>query len=327
MELTNLLPIAVKADKSELPKELIQELKDYKTRRPGRFIAEAIYCWLVIIGTITAAVYIDHWLATVIALFIVATRQNVLALLVHEQTHCTAFKSRPGDLITNLLAAYPLLILTVEGYAQIHLAHHAKYFTEDDPDHLRKSGAEWKYPMEPMKFFKLLLADITGLNVIKLIKGKKGSPSETEFSRGNSTPGWVRPAFYITLITLLTVTGTWNIFLLYWVLPMLTIFQVFVRWGAVCEHQYNRLGATVQETSPLIILNQWEKILLPNLNFTYHIYHHYFPGVSFSQLPKVHAAFVRYGLVDDNAVFYGYWSYLKFLLSAQTKIGVDQKYA
>ena len=314
MELTQLLPVAVKEDKSRLPPELLEEIKPLKARRPARFFLELAYCWMVVFGVITAAVYMDHWLATIFAIFIVATRQNVLALLTHEQTHCTALKVYPGDLLVNLFATYPLLLLTVEGYAQVHLQHHAKYFTEDDPDHRRKSGEDWNYPMKPLKFIKILLGDISALSVIGLIRGKKGNSRDTRFSRQNHIPPWVRPGYYLTLAAVLTVTGTWGIFLLYWVLPLFTIFQIFVRWGAVCEHQYNRLGASVQATSPLIILNRWERILLPNLNFTYHIYHHYFPSVSFSQLPKVHDAFVRHGLVDDSAVFYGYWSYLTFML-------------
>ena len=315
MEIANLLPVAVKVDKSDLPPALLESLKPLKSRRPGRFILEAAYCWLVVFGVITAAVYIDHWLATIFAILVVATRQNVLALLVHEQTHCTSFKSYPGNIITNLIAAYPLFVITVEGYAQVHLAHHAKYFTEDDPDHRRKSGDEWNYPMQPMSFLKILLGDILGLNIIRLFKGKKGASNNTTSPRANITPTFLRPAFYLTLFTVLTLTGTWGIFLLYWMLPLLTILQIIIRWGAVCEHQYNRLGASVQETSPLIILKRWEKLLLPNLNFTYHIYHHYFPSMSFSQLPKAHDLFVEHGLVDDNAVFHGYWAYLKFLLS------------
>lgn len=326
MEITQLLPVAVKEGKSTLPPELLEEIKPLKTRRPGRFFLELAYCWMVVFGVITAAVYIDHWLATVIAIFIVATRQNVLALLTHEQTHCTALKAYPGDLIVNLFGTYPLLVLTVEGYSGVHLVHHAKYFTEDDPDHIRKNGEEWNYPMKPSKFIKILLGDIIGLNVIKLIRGKKGEPRDTRFARENRIPSWVRPAYYLALFTVLTVTGTWGIFLLYWVLPLFTIFQIFVRWGAVCEHQYNRLGASVQATSPLIILNRWERLLLPNLNFTYHIYHHYFPSISFSQLPKVHEAFVRHGLVDDSAVFYGYWSYLRFLLTPGPANAVAETY-
>lgn len=315
MEISHLLPVAVKEDKSRLPRELLEELKPLKTRRPVRFFLELAYCWMVIFGVIAASEYVDHWLATGFALFIVATRQNVLALLTHEQTHCTALKVKPGDLIVNLFATYPMLVLTVEGYAQVHLKHHANYFTKDDPDHQRKSGEEWKYPMNTLKFARILLSDILGLNVIKLIMGKKADSGDTQFARKNNIPRWVRPTYYLALAAILTATGTWGTFLLYWVLPLFTIFQVIVRWGAVCEHQYNRAGASVQATSPLIILNTWERLLLPNLNFTYHIYHHYFPGVSFSQLPKVHDAFVKHGLVDDSAIFYGYRSYLKFLLS------------
>jgi fatty acid desaturase len=327
MEIANLLPIAVKVDKADLPPALLEKLKPLKSRRPGRFILEAVYCWLVIFGVIAAAVYIDHWLATVFAILVVATRQNVLALLVHEQTHCTSFKFVPGNIITNLIAAYPLFVLTVEGYSQVHLAHHAKYFTEDDPDHRRKSGKEWNYPMHPKLFLKILLGDILGLNVLRLFKGKKGASNDATVSRANTTPKWLRPAFYLLLFTALTITGTWGIFLLYWMLPLLTILQIIIRWGAVCEHQYNRLGASVQETSPLIVPKPWERLLLPNLNFTYHIYHHYFPGINFSQLPKVHDIFVEHGLVDDRAVFYGYWSYLNFLLSPELANSAAESYA
>lgn len=322
MESTQLLPVAVKADKSSLPAGLLEEIKPYKTRRPGRFFLEAAYCWAVVFGAIAGAVYLQHWLATVAAMFIVATRQNVLALLVHEQTHCTSLKAFPGDIITNLIAGYPLMVLTVEGYAQVHLAHHAHYFTGDDPDHRRKSGEEWTYPMAPTRFLRLLLGDVLGLNVIKLVRGKKAAPGGQPFARGEAMPKWLRPGYYLALAVLLTLTGSWSLFLLYWLLPLLTITQLIIRWGAVCEHQYNREGASVQETSPLIVLRWWERLLLPNLNFTYHIYHHYFPGIAFSQLPKVHAAFERYGLVDDSAVFHGFGSYLKFLLSAEAEAPV-----
>lgn len=310
-----LLPVAVKADKSDLPEALRNEVTALNQRHPGRFLTEAALAWGVIFAAIAAAEYLDHWAAALVAIFIVATRQNVLALLIHEQTHCTGFKAHPGDLITNLIAAYPLLLITVEGYAQVHLSHHSKYFTKDDPDHIRKSGDEWDYPMPPSRFFKILLRDISGLNLIQLIKGKKPGGSRVEFSRGKPIPRWIRPAYLLGIAAILTATNAWGLFLLYWVVPLLTIVQIFIRWGAVCEHQYNREGATVQETTPLILLKWWEKLLLPNLNFSLHIYHHYFPGIGFSQLPKVHQSFVRYGLVDDRAVFHGYGSYLRFILN------------
>jgi fatty acid desaturase len=270
--------------------------------------------WMVIIGMIWWAVVAQNIWVSILAIFIVATRQNLFGLLVHEQAHCLAFRARYGDTLVNLLVAYPLLVLTVEGYAQVHLSHHKFYFTEKDPDFLRKSGEEWTFPMRASKLFLIFLKDLFGLNVWSLIKGKKMSERVPVFKRPHPTPTWIRFAYYAVMAAILTLTGTWMIFLLYWVLPLFTIFQVMVRWGGICEHEYNIKGATVAETSPIIELRWWEKLLFPNLNFTLHSYHHYFPGISFSNLPKVHQIFKREGLVNDSNVFHGYWSYLKFLV-------------
>jgi len=54
--------------------------------------------------------------------------------------------------------------------------------------------------------------------------------------------------------------------------------------------------------------------LLPNLNFTLHPYHHYFPGIPYADLPQVQAIFDREGLLDRTRVFNGYGQYLRFVL-------------
>ena len=103
------------------------------------------------------------------------------------------------------------------------------YFTEKDPDFVRKSGPAWATPMT------------------------------------------VRRLCWLLLVLLLTVT------------------QVLVRWGALCHHP-----EMVGEAPP---------------------YHHYFPGVPYSDLPKIHAIFEREGLVIRPRVFYGYGSFIRFIVS------------
>lgn len=285
--------------------------------KPLPFLRTALMAWLVIIAVVWWAVTAHNIFVSVFAIIVVATRQNMLGLLVHDQAHCLGFPAKPGDLIANLLAGYPLLVLTVENYAQVHLSHHKFYFTEKDPDFLRKSGAEWTFPQTAAALGKLLLRDLLGLNVWRLIKGKRLAGDA--FKRPSPTPKWIRWSFYLLLIVTLTLTHSWGIFFLYWLLPLLTAFQAIVRWGAICEHKYNLASASVEESSPIIVPRWWEKLLLPNLNFTLHPYHHFFPGVSFSYLPRVHAIFCREGLIDDAQVFHGYAAYLRYLLgSAQT---------
>jgi fatty acid desaturase len=129
----------------------------------------------------------------------------------------------------------------------------------------------------------------------------------------------VRVAYYVVLAAVLTWTNMWVVFLLYWFLPLVTVLQVIVRWGAICEHKYNLVNPSVPESTPLIIPRWWESILLPNLNFTYHIYHHWYPRIPFSKLPQVHRIFRREGLLIEENVFHGYIPYLRYILGWQRK--------
>lgn len=314
-----LLPAAINGDKKSLSASAREQISTLNGSRPGAFSFELAWAWIVIIGAITWAKHMDTAWASAIAIFLVATRQNVLGLLVHDQAHLLGYRNKLGDLLVNLFAGFPLLLMTVEGYAQVHLAHHRDYFTSTDPDFLRKSGKDWDFPMRKMDLFKIFLKDLSGLNTIKVILGKNPSKDNPVFIRRHPTPKWVRPVYMLTIAGILTYTGMWTTFLLYWVLPLLSITQAIVRWGAICEHKYNLPNASVADSTPLIILSWWEKLLLPNLNFAMHPYHHFFPGVSFSLLPKVHEIFQKEGLVNEQNVFHGNLAYLKYITRTKQK--------
>jgi fatty acid desaturase len=307
-------PFGLRGGKKSLSKAAMAEIMRYKGPRPWIWLRTAALAWVTIILAVWWAEQMHSLWATLFAVVIVASRQNVLGLLIHEQAHCLGFPSR-YDWLANLLAAYPLLLVSVEGYAQVHLSHHKFYFTQKDPDFLRKSGPDWTFPMPAGRLAWLFLTDVAGLNVVRLIKGKQ-MKGET-FKRPHATPAWVRLVLYLPLAAVFTLTGTWSLFLIYWLLPLLTVMQALVRLGAISEHKYNLEHASVEDTSPIIMPRWWEKLILTNLNFTLHPYHHYFPGISYSYLPKVHAIFCREGLVDESKLFRGYWPYLRFLVSGR----------
>ena len=310
---TTLLPAAIKGDKIALSAVARAKIAGLNGSCPKAFTFQLAWTWAVIIGAIVWAEHVNAPWATVIAIFLVATRQNLLGLLVHEQAHLLGYRGRFGDHVVNCFAAYPLLVLTVEGYAQVHLAHHRDYFNASDPDFQRKSGDEWSIPIRPIDLAKLFLMDLLGINTLKLIRGKQPVAENMAFARRHRVPRWLRPAYFVSVAALLTLSGTWMLFLVYWLLPIVTITQVMVRWGALCEHKYNLLGASVVDSTPLIILSWWERLLLPNLNFAMHPYHHFFPGVSFSRLPTLHAIFEQEGLVEPQQVFHGYLAYLRYI--------------
>lgn len=284
--------------------------------RPARFVRELLFTWLCVVFLIAIGHFANNIAVTVVCVTLIATRQSALALLLHEQVHRLGLRSKYADWFVNAFAVFPLLVTTVEGYARVHLSHHSYFFTSKDPDFVRKSGEEWTFPKSPGALLSIIVRDLTAMNVLRLIKGKS-APKTTEFSRRNPTPAALRIAYLLAAAGVLTLAGGWTLFLVYWLLPLLTVAQVLIRWIAVAEHEYNHENGSVIDTTPIIILTWWQRLLLPDLNFGYHAYHHLHPGVSFSLLPRVHEIYRREGLVDDQAVFQGQGAYLKHLIACR----------
>lgn len=305
---------AVVAGPERLSPESRAKIMALSGARPRRFLLELVLNWTAVAALITLGLYADHLLVTVLCIIGIGTRQMVLGLLMHEQVHRLGLRTRRGDWWVNLLAVYPLGVTTVEDYAAVHLSHHKYFFTEKDPDFRRKSGHDWTFPADWRTVLKIVLKDLTGINTLALIRGKTAPPDVHEFKRPNPTPKWLRLAFFGVLAVVLTLTHTWTVFLVYWVIPLLTVTQLFVRWIAVIEHKYNMPHASVHAVTPLIRLKWWQKLLFPDLNFAQHVYHHLHPGVSFANLPRVHEIYKAEGLVDESAVFHGQGAFLRYLV-------------
>jgi fatty acid desaturase len=304
------LPSALLGGKSDLSPEALAEIASLERRDPWKFVWTLGTTWASILGAIALALYVDNLVLSIAAVIFVATRQNILGLLMHEQCHRLAFYSKTGDALCNVFCCYPLFI-TLEGYRRVHLAHHQCFFTDRDPDYTRKQGAAWTFPQRAAKLAGRFLMDLTGLNVVPTILGK--GQARAEAGAGKS-PWLPRLLFYLVALSVIAWSGSWLAVVIYWVLPLATVLQAIVRWGAICEHRYDLGPVDVTESTPLIEPRWWENLLLPNLNFTLHVYHHWFPRVPFSCLPLVHRIFQREHLVDNTRVFHGYGEFLRSLL-------------
>jgi len=320
---------AVTGDPSTLSASDQKAIRAMSGGAPISFLGTLSLTWALIALAIAAGVYLDSVAANVAIICFIATRQNVLGLLTHEQVHRNGMRSRTGDVVANLFCAFPILI-SLEGYRRIHLTHHRKYFTDADPDYRRKQGREWTFPQSVRAFAVTLFCDLIGLSLIATVRGKTPDKAGDKKRAGPNLA--LRLGYYGAVAFALSYTNTWAYFLLYWVLPIATVLQVIVRWGAICEHRYNLVNPSIPESTPLIQPRWWEALLLPNLNFNLHVYHHWYPTIPFKNLPRVHRIFVNNGLVDTSRVFDGYVDYLMFLVArgrhgvaktaAQTERGV-----
>lgn len=316
MNQSHTLSPALAGDKSRLSKQAREEIQALSGAQPKEFLLQAMSAWATIITTIVLSTHFDNIWMTLLAIVIIGTRFNIFGLLVHEQAHSLGFRGKYGDSISNILAAYPLGI-TVEDYANVHLSHHKFFLTQDDPDFSRKMGADWIFPMPLGNLVKLFIKDLMGFSFIQLLKSKRFEKNNT-YQRLHPSPKWLRPVFYLTIAALLTYSNTWDLFLIYWILPLVTILPAVIRIGAICEHIYSVAPNTsIVESTPIIFLRWWEKLIIPDLNFKLHTYHHFYPGVAFCNLPKVHEIFQREHLINEEAIFHGFLAFFKFLQSSQ----------
>jgi fatty acid desaturase len=169
--------------------------------------------------------------------------------------------------------------------------------------------------MEKSKLFGLFLSDLVGLSFIRFVAKRVKTLDDGAFKRRSPSPIWLKPLFFAAIATILTLVGGWYYFLVFWVLPLVTIFPVMVRWGAICEHVYGEEGIGVAESSPVVMPTLIDKLLLPNLNFSLHPYHHFYPGVSFGNLPALHRIFKAEGLTYEEMVFHGNRDYFRYILT------------
>src|SRR5262249_28600107 len=105
-------------------------------------------------------------LAYVLAIAVIASRQHALMVLTHEGIHKRLARALwLNDWLARFAASFPVFI-SLAKWRFIHLYHHQYTHTTDDPDRAIYA----RYPLAYKKFWRLLLRDCCGLNVVSTLK-------------------------------------------------------------------------------------------------------------------------------------------------------------
>ena len=271
------------------------------------------------VGIILAVVLYQRFLHPIflpLVIMWIGARQHALAILMHEGTHYLLYKNRRlNEVVSELFLAWPVFI-TNQTYRLGHFPHHRHVNTERDPDLMRKQrwASEWEFPKSWGALVVLLAKDVLGLKTQQLISDfddmwdKKAT--QTKSKEGVNFYFVARILYYALVFSAVTYFRVWPMFLLLWVVPILTWLKMAMRIRSIAEHFAieNDVYTPTRTTIPTL----FERYFVAPRNINYHIEHHLYPSVPFFRLPQLHALLMRDPAYRSKAhVTSTYWGVLR----------------
>lgn len=260
-------------------------------------IALVLY-WSIVLCPVAAGV--TGVIVYLIAVAVVASRQHALMVLTHEGIHQRLSRNVwLNDGLTRSVAAFPIFI-SLAKWRFIHLYHHQFTHTVHDPDR----AIYGRYPLGSRKFFRLLLQDVCGMNVLATLKYFIDLPFVMpEFNR--RFLGAARAVQYQQVADMCAFAVFWLVMMtgglifggsrfallfgLYWLVPYCTLTQVFFRIRGAIEHGNVPDPQTPYRQTRTYFLHPAVGFFFAPKGVNYHLEHHLYPSVPFFHLPRLHA--------------------------------------
>jgi fatty acid desaturase len=266
----------------------------------------------VLAACLAAALAWWHPLVIVPALILIASRQQAFFVLAHDAAHYRLYNQRwLNDLIGR--ACGTVVGISMPTYRVVHRLHHNHLYGPQDPDIPLHGG----YPRGAAYLAKKLARDLLGLTAWKTYAYFFGAPVLNVETQASNRPlddtsprlrqaarrdRWIVAGFHGVVPVAAFAAGYGVEYLVLWVLPLVTLLQVILRFRAICEH-----GAVTDLSTPLTAARTnlgpaWLRWYLFPHHVNYHIEHHLYPAIPHYNLPECHAALREAGLLEDAEV-------------------------
>lgn len=265
-------------------------LKRLSKLQSWRTVAALVFDWAVIIVAIAISQAAANVFVYLLAVLVIGGRMHGLGVLMHDFAHYRFIHGRKemSDWVCELFISWPILT-TVAAYRRNHLAHHRYTNTDKDPDWVIKLGTRkftfpqsWREALLTLAGYLLVIGSI--IDVVGVAR-RLSSPERPKLSYRLARLG-----FYLAWIAILTLTNSWMGFLLYWAVPYLTTFFLFLHIRSVAEH-FGSMDYTHELTGTRSVMPFfWERAIFAPHHVNYHLEHHLYPSVPFYNLPALHAA-------------------------------------
>ncbi len=257
---------------------------------------------------VAAVIAIDHWMAVVAAIPVMAVLQNRLFILHHEGAHRLLFSNRFwNDLVGITLFGWIAFGTGTHSYRRAHTRHHRDEFGPKEPDFLLYSF----YPIPAASMRRKLIRDITGVSAYRILKPRLTGLATRRYLR-NSLRFFAGQA---VILALFVAAGAPALYLLLWVLPYATLYQVLNRLRAVAEHGGLTRSPDRRVTSHHIRQSWLPSLIMVPFGIGWHLANHLDSGVAFRNLPAYTRALEEDGYIGPEHTWSSYRSLWRALAS------------
>jgi len=242
-----------------------------------------------------------------ISILIIGSRMRALNNLTHEASHQNLFRNPLlNKWLGTLFCSFPIGI-SPNTYRKSHTQHH-KYLGEldKDPDLIRYT--ELGLDQFPLSRFQLIFHVLKVFFLLHLPRYLYGSLRffihSSDESNYEKTLRWI---FWIIIFIGLTIFHWWSYFLLFWIVPFFTSFQILRYLAEMSEHAgLYRSEQKMNMTRNNLCHPILRFFLYPHGDY-YHLLHHICPGVPHYNLGRVHRILLEDKQYSQANHCYGYF--------------------
>lgn len=218
------------------------------------------------------------------SVLLIGTRIHALGILMHEASHFNLFSNpKWNDRIAKLLITGPVFI-SLDSYRKTHQLHHQYSLTDKDPTHTQKASiAIFDFPKKNSFSFILdLLKILFGYGVYLALADLRRNRKTSNKKNSN-----LLLFFKITVSALfiysLYQTDYLSAYIIFWVLPCLTVLPLLNYWRTITEHSC----IITAEPTRTVIYNPLLKWLITPYNVNHHLEHHLYPKKNWYNLANL----------------------------------------
>jgi fatty acid desaturase len=229
------------------------------------------------------------WIVFPLAFCVIGWCQFSLTHALHEVVHYNC--GRPHrELLGAMLTAYPIG-LTMR-YRYVHYAHH-KHF--GDPELDPEYEAYSNFPSNKLQFLLRLFKNASGFAAVKQFFFQAAPDAPCNKYRETA----LLLLTHAVIFTAFAVCFTWWAYIVFWVLPIITVAKLCSSTRALCEHGSPDGGPVYRTITGSFLATQ----LLGMFKFHFHAEHHAHPSIPYSRLPEAHAQMRAGATLQDGYAY------------------------